>query len=145
MNVTMTWAVRSDLNVVIEIENEIFDDPWTLGFLHRTLRARNTITYVLKKDEVILGYLIYELRKKEIRIIRMAVTPSAQRVGYGQYMVDCMLERLQRQKRDKLSALVDDSNVIANDFFRKCGLTVVGVSRRYFDNGQDAYLMEISK
>ena len=73
VNVQMRWMIRRDMPEVLAIEAESFEFPWPEEDFIRCLRGRNFIGMVAEYDDRIVGFMIYELTKKRIEVLNLAV------------------------------------------------------------------------
>lgn len=139
----LRWMIRRDMEEVLEIERRCFDNPWNLDdFLH-ALRHRNVIGMVAESDNVIRGFMIYSLQKHSITLANIAVPPELHRCGIGRILVDKLVGKLTKQRRNRINAFVRDKNLSAQQFFRSIGFRAIGIERDCFEdmegNPEDAY------
>ena len=135
------WLIRRDLPEVLEIERENFSVPCSEDEFLAALRERTTIGLVAVLDNQVVGYVIYCLEQKELRIINFVVKKSFQRQGIGTAMINRLKDKLSKQRRTKLSILVNERWLGAQLFLRAMDFWVwekSGIN----DNGDDIYLME---
>ena len=137
------WLIRRDMDEVLAIEQECFEWPWTEEEFLLTLRQRNCIALVAHSDNVIWGYVVYELYSGKIRILNLAVEPRCQRSGVGRQLVQRLVDKLSLQRRRKLEAEVRETNLDAQLFFAAQGFRATGVLTEHYDDTiEDAYLMK---
>lgn len=118
------WMIRRDMPTVLQIEDQSFPDPWVeQEFIHH-LRQRDTIGMVSEINDQVVGYMIYELHKSRLQLINMAVDPAFRRKGIGRSMVAKLVSKLAWQRRNRIEAGVQETNLDAQLFFRACGLRV---------------------
>ena len=86
--------------------------------------------------EVVAGYCFYELGVTNIHIHRIAVLPSAQRLGIGTCLL-CKVLLRRHGKRREATVFVDSSDAAAICFFQSNGW---GIKKQYepFDPVYDA-------
>lgn len=141
------WMMRDDLPQVLAIENDLFEYPWSEEDFIRTLRRRNCIGMVADaggaEETLLIGFMIYELGKRRIRLLSLSVHPAYQRCGVGRALVDKLKTKLFMLRRPVILAEVCDSNLDAHLFFRAQGFRAVSVLRSFFltpdGAGVDAY------
>jgi len=139
----LRWMISRDYTRVLEIEECSFDYPWSRFQLVSCLRQRNTIGMVVEQDDVILGFMIYELHKKSIELASFAVAPEHRRSGVGSAMVDRLKKKLSFQIRSSVFLHVRETNLDAQLFFRRCEFRAISVMRDFYDDvPEDAYLMQ---
>ena len=137
------WLIRRDMHDVLIIERASFPDPWTEeDFLH-CLRQRYCIGMVAERDGLIVGYMIYTLHDKRLELLNLAVLPDCRRQGVGRAMVDKLIDKLNQQRRRRISLKVIESNLPGQLFFRAMGFRARKVVHGWYDTtDEDAYLMD---
>jgi len=140
----LRWLIRHDMPRVLAIERAAFEFPWTAQEFVRHLRQRNMIGMVAELDHRVAGYMLYELERQQIRLVNLAVDPTAQRRGFGTALVAHLLKKLSPGRRPRLVTAVRETNLPAQQFFRACGLRAIGVWRSCYADvpGEDAYVFE---
>jgi ribosomal-protein-alanine N-acetyltransferase len=135
--VHVRWMIRRDLPDVLAIDRASFAVAWTHDDFIRYLQQRENLGMVAETDDCILGFMLYELRTKEIAVDRFAVHPHCRRMGVGRKMSDRLFSRLTPRRRTRAVIDVRESNLPAQLFFRSLGWTA-GVVRGWFED-EDAY------
>jgi ribosomal-protein-alanine N-acetyltransferase len=137
------WMIRRDMPEVLRIEHVSFDFPWCEDDFLDHLRQRNCIGMVAELDEKIVGFMVYELHERELRILRFAVHPEHRRRKVGTQMGLKLIGKLSNRRRSRIVIDVRETHLEAQLFFRQLGFRAVCVCRDYFpDSGEDAYVME---
>lgn len=136
------WFIDRDMDEVMPIELASFEYPWTVEEFLRVRRIRSCIGSVFERDHIVLGYVLYDLRKSSISILNLAVDPCVQRQQIGSKMIKRLIDKLSQQRRRAIVVKVRESNVAAQLFFQHCGFRCVETIRNaYDDSGEDAYVM----
>lgn len=135
------WMIRRDMPEVLEIEGESAWTLWSEEDFLRALRQRNCIGMVAEdKDNRIVGFMVYELRKHHLTLLNLAVAADFRRRGVGRQMVQKLASKLSCQRRSRLRIVVNEGNLGAQLFLRACGFAATKVMPRAFD-GDDGYVM----
>lgn len=104
-NVATRWLRRNDMNRLLTLERYgHLSCPWAEEDFIRILKKRNVWPIVLKIENALIGYAIYELQKNSIRIIRLVIGLQHRRQGYGTYLT----QRLNRHHRNLIFCDVPD-------------------------------------
>ena len=142
MTYHIRWQIRRDLPQVCEIESLCFPDhPWQEEDFIRCLRQRNCIGMVIEKDDVVIGYMIYELHKNRLHVLNFAVHPDHRRAGAGRAMIEKLQSKLSPDRRTRINLEVRETNLAAQLFFKAMGFRATSVLRDYYeDTDEDAYL-----
>lgn len=139
-DVQIRWMIRRDMPEVLAIENDSFKFPWTEEEFLDQLRQYNCIGMVAERQEQIVGFMIYELRKHKLHVLKFAVAPWVRRQGIGSKMVDKLIHKLSQQRRSVISLEVRETNLASQLFFRSQRFRADEILREHFeDSGEDAY------
>lgn len=138
------YIIRRDLPAIMAIETRSYVNPWTEDEFVTQLRQRNTIGMCVEIAnngyDVVAGYVIYELHKNRLHILNMAVEPGIRRWGVGRFMILKLSSKLAVQGRNRVEALVRETNLPAQLFFKAMGFRATNVIRNaYDDSDEDAY------
>lgn len=138
------WLIRRDMADVLEIENQSFEFAWSEEDFLVCLRERRVIGMVAEHAETneILGFMIYQLDKERLHILNLAVDPKWRRLEIGTQMIRRLIDKLSQQRRKELVAIVRETNLQAQLFFRSLGFKAVATLRRYYEETtEDGYRM----
>lgn len=134
----LRWLIRRDMDEVMEIERTSFSIPWSEEDVLCCLRQQNCIGTVLEIDRKVVGFMIYELHKDQLRILNMAVSPNCRRVGYGHQMIQRLIDKLAQQRRRSIRCEVRETNLEAQLFMRSMGFRCERVLRKHYDDTDEA-------
>lgn len=135
--------MEDDLNDVMGIEKSAYPFPWTRTIFQDCLRMGYS-GWVLERDAEIISYGILSVAVGECHILNICVRPDLQGLGYGEMMLEHMLEVAQRHNADMAFLEVRPSNDPAMRLYKKNGFDEVGMRRNYYPdrNGrEDAVIM----
>jgi len=135
------WLIRRDMDDVLSIENRCFQYPWTESEFIVALRQRSCIGVVCETGWHVHGFMLYELHKRELKLLNIAVDPDDHRCGFGRMMIQRLIDKLKQQRRDTITAEVRETNTAAQLVLQACGFQAVSVLRGHYDETpEDAYL-----
>ena len=142
-NVGIRWLIRRDMGEVLQIERTSFEFPWTEDEFLCCLRQRNCIGVVAEIGcQQIIGFMLYELQCRTLRILKIAVDAEYRRRGVGSRMVEPLVDKLSHERRSEIEVGVRETNLPAQLFFAEFGFRAVAVQRSHYDDtGEDAYHM----
>ncbi len=116
-------------------------------------RLFKDISYVaLKKSEnIVIGYILNKLDEglsffqnrfvKKGHIFSVAVLPEYRRYGVGWGLVALGLHSMLAKNIEEVYLEVRRSNYPAIELYKKFGMNVVGVVDKYYEDGEDAFVM----
>jgi [ribosomal protein S18]-alanine N-acetyltransferase len=141
--VHIRWMIRRDMPQVMRTERASFEYSWTEDDFLRCLRQRNCIGMVAEEDDMVAGFMIYELHKTRLNVLNFAVHPAVRRMGIGGLLIAKLEYKLVSHHRQKITLAVRERNLAAQMFFRSHGFQATKLLRNYYeDSGEDAYHME---
>lgn len=137
------WMIRRDMDEVLKIENECFEQPWSAAEFAAELSQRNVIAKVAEVCELVAGFAIYEMFRDRIELLNFAVRADLWRRGIGTALVENLKDRLSPAKRRKIVTHVRDSNLSAQLFCRANGFRCTRMEPNFYqDSAEDAYRFE---
>ena len=121
IRVYIRWMIRRDMPEVLRIEQTSYKYPWNEKDFLACLRHRNCIGLVAEQGEKVVGFMIYELHKKMIHVLNLAVHSESYRRGIGTQMAEKLVSKLSSHKRTRIVMEVSDTNGSAKKFLEKVG------------------------
>jgi len=135
--------VSEDIETVTELELLCFEDAWTeKHFRHEVENSRVSVPIVAEIRGEIVGYMVSWFVEDEIHIANIAVSPLHRKRRIGEYLLHTILEAGKKQGSVFVYLEVRVSNVAAIQLYKKFGFVASGIRARYYQNGEDALLME---
>lgn len=133
LDVQIRWMIRRDMLSVLEIEQGSFDRPMIEADIIKLLRQSNTIGMVAEHNENVVGFVIYSLFKYSIAVERFAVHPKTRLRGVGSQIIDKIAAKLHHQRRNRMTMLVDETNLGGLHFLKKLGFVAERLVRKPFE------------
>ena len=131
-----------DLDQVMEIENSCFADPWPRKhFMDEIKNTELCKLFVEKENDEIISVGSMWLMFENCDIVNLAVKPSFQKMGYGQKMLDHLINEAKENGCEFVHLEVRYNNEPAINLYRKNGFTNVRTRKSYYSNGDDAFDM----
>lgn len=169
MTLTLRYMHPDDVTAVVEIDAQSFPDPWPLrsymfeinesrishmcslilsdaeipapepGLIDRLLRRQPTPT----QGDMLAAYGGLWCIAEEAHISTIATHPRLRGRGYGEIALAGMLMRAVALHAEYVVLEVRVSNRIAQNLYQKYGFVMVDVTRKYYRDGEDAFLMRV--
>lgn len=96
--------------------------------------------FVAKRQDEVIGYLgLFECGDDQ-NIIGIAVKKSFQKNGVGSKLIENAVKFATKNEKKSLSLEVDEKNILAIAFYKKCNFVVTNVRKNYYKDS-DAYIM----
>jgi [ribosomal protein S18]-alanine N-acetyltransferase len=134
---------EEDLEAVLEIESASFSRPWTRRhFLDEMESPCGYPTVAVMPDGTVAGYLCLQQVLDEAEILDVAVSGRLRGRGVGRNLVESALAASRGRGVALVSLEVRVGNKEAIALYERLGFREIGRRKRYYDNGEDAILME---
>jgi ribosomal-protein-alanine N-acetyltransferase len=134
----------ADLDQVLAIEESSFPRPWTREHFRHELDAPHAIPLVtIADDGTVAGYLCATLLLDEAEILDVAVRSDLRGRGVGRLLLDHAVELCRINRVNYIHLEVRRSNQAAIVLYERFGFLRTGERRRYYENGEDAILMQL--
>lgn len=133
------WLIRRDMPEVLKTELYNAAKPWSEEDFLTALRNRNCIGMVAEIELDVAGFMIYELHKDRLHLLRFCVHPDWRGEGIGSAMIGRLAEKLSTQRRHEIVAEVGERNLGGQLFLQKCGFRCIKVIR---DPDEASYVMQ---
>jgi [ribosomal protein S18]-alanine N-acetyltransferase len=131
------WMIRRDMSEVLAIENTSFDNPWTEEEFIAALRQRNCIGKVVEWEEEVVGFMLYELYKRSLRPISLAVRADFRLLGFGEALVMSLHGKLSIARRRRIRTVIHETNLQGAQFFSACGFDAQCMVPQPFEGTDD--------
>jgi ribosomal-protein-alanine N-acetyltransferase len=142
-DITICLMTEKDLDEVLAIENASFPLPWNRDHFLDELKTECAFPLVaLTPETKLAGYICPRLLLDEGHILDIAVHSDFRGRGVGRLLVERVLTDCREGGADFVSLEVRPSNTIAIALYRQMGFVETGKRKKYYENGEDALLME---
>jgi ribosomal-protein-alanine N-acetyltransferase len=89
----------------------------------------------------VVGYIV-AWGTEEVHLANLAVAPEQRGQGIAGHLLDELLDFARAQQAESVYLEVRLSNTIAREFYARRGFVPVYMRRGYYENGEDAVVME---
>jgi ribosomal-protein-alanine N-acetyltransferase len=135
----------SDLPQVSDIERRSYEYPWSQPVFRDCLLAGYTAV-VLEHGDAIAGYSILSVAAGEAHILNLCVDKEFRKLGYGDRLLEEILERAKGAGVKQVFLEVRPSNVEALSLYRKKGFRQIAERPAYYqahDGREDAAVLSL--
>ena len=135
---------RIDLEDAYKIELETNPSPWSKDNFFSSFEVGHK-SLVCKYNDVIIGFLIFSLIKKDSHLLNIAVQKKWQKNGAGKILMDVFIKQSKAMGAKKAFLEVRSKNKIAINFYIKFNFLKEAVRTNYYTGSDkdDAVLMSL--
>ena len=140
MNVDFRRMEITDVDIVDEIEKDLFDDYWSKSiFVSEINNKKYSFPYVLTSDGEIVGYSVCWYYLNELHIGNIAIRKEFQGRGFGKLLMKKIFSIFPDYTKAYLDVKV--SNNPAIKLYLMFGFSILSTRKAYYSNGEDALVM----
>ncbi|MCE2416400.1 ribosomal protein S18-alanine N-acetyltransferase [Candidatus Poribacteria bacterium] len=141
-NLTFEPMRLCDLQEIIKIENECFEDPWSETYYALSLKRPRSSEhfYAARHENSIVGYIVFSILHEEAHILNLAVPVAYRRQGIAKYLLTSALKMIQAHDGREVFLEVAVSNLPAQYLYRQFGFRICGTRKNYYGRSKDAYV-----
>ena len=135
---------REHIDGMVEIEEQCFNSGYGRKTFEKELENKIAKYFVALDNDKVVGYAGFWNACGVADIIDVATHTEWRRKGIGQGLVKRLIDQCQNDGVCELNLEVRVSNTAAIGLYEKMGFSMVGMRKNYYENKEDAYLMQIS-
>ena len=132
-----------DIRAVLEVESLCFPTPWPRNAFQNELTDNRLAHYFVGRcgDEIVAYGGLWVILE-DAHITTIAVHPRHQRNHFGERLLVALLEESIARGACWVTLEVRESNLAAQNLYKKYGFTIVNTRRGYYsDNDENALVM----
>jgi ribosomal-protein-alanine N-acetyltransferase len=145
MKLVLRKMTTDDIHAVIDLDQRSFSLPWPeRSFRFEVTENPASRCWVAELDGKVVGMIVVWLLVDEAHVATLATHPDYRRQGIGKRLLAHALRQMLAEGARSSFLEVRESNVAAQEMYRKFGYVASGRRRRYYkDNDEDAILMNL--
>ena len=135
--------IHEDVAQVADIERRSYEFPWSHGVFRDCLLAGYHCV-VIERESSVAGYSILSVAAGEAHILNLCIDPRFRQLGYGERLLDEILERAEKAEVSEVFLEVRPSNRKAIALYNKKGFRQVASRASYYqatDGREDAAVL----
>jgi ribosomal-protein-alanine N-acetyltransferase len=146
MSVEIRRMTLEDIPSVVALDALSFSLPWPeKSFRFELTENPASRCWVAEQDGRIVGMLVAWLLVEEAHIATIATHPDHRRQGIARKLLEYALRYMSKEGAVTSFLEVRESNIAAQELYRKFGYETVGRRKRYYkDTDEDAILMTLN-
>lgn len=133
---------HSDLDKILEIENESFIKPFKKeNFLYELDENPFSRFYKLVIDNEIIGFLLLYVTFDSSSIVQIAIQKDKRNQGFAEFLLQNVEKLLIKEEVNFITLEVRVSNIPARKLYKKLGYEEINIKKGYYEDGEDAIYM----
>ena len=144
MTIQILELLNKDIDAILPLENELYHKPWQKKDYEYELND-NPFAYYLKlidKDSnEIMGFIGFWIKFEQAEITKVSIAKKYQGYKLSKLLMADAENRIRIAECENITLEVRVSNIVAINLYKSCGFNIVATRKKYYENGEDAYLM----
>jgi [ribosomal protein S18]-alanine N-acetyltransferase len=133
-----------DIDQIMEIEKRSFVTPWSRRMFEETVFSPTSKGLVVKRENGIIGYIIFYVADVEAHIMNLAVNPTERKQGRADQLLTHALMFFKERNISECYLEVREHNGDAQRLYRRFGFETIGRRKGYYaETGEDALVMQL--
>lgn len=120
-----------------------FDNFWSYNILKQELENGKSKYFVAKQENEIVGFAGILLIIDQINIMNIVVKKDKRNFGIGSLLLEEIIRYSKIHNATSITLEVNEKNIPAIKLYKKYGFKQVGLRRKYYNNEDNAILMDL--
>ena len=144
MTIQILEVKNEDINDILIIENELYHKPWKAKDYLYELNDNPFAFYlkmIIKETSEVIGFIGFWIKFEQAEITKVSITKKYQGHKLSKLLMQDAEKRIVLAGCNNITLEVRVSNERAINLYKSCGFRIVATRKKYYENGEDAYLM----
>ena len=133
---------KSDIAQIAEIEKQCFSDPWSEQAFESSMNTPFFYGFLFEEGGQVCAYACEMVIFEDAEILNIAVAPSFRRRGLGKELMLALENYAKNKGAERLLLEVREGNLAARGLYEKQGFLAFGVRKNYYEDGENAIVMQ---
>ena len=144
MTLQILELLNEDIDAILPLENELYHRPWQKKDYEYELNDNpfaNYLKLIDKDSNEIMGFIGFWIKFEQAEITKVSIAKKYQGYKLSKLLMADAENRIRIAECENITLEVRVSNVVAINLYKSCGFNIVATRKKYYENGEDAYLM----
>lgn len=139
----MRLAKSKDVVTLARLDKQCNPSAWSEAQFLATIHDPHNVIYILEKDDIAIGFIVWQHILDEIELHLIAIMPAWRRQGNALLLLNSMFMYAKQYNVKRIFLEVRAHNVGAQALYKYCEFVEIARRKAYYtDNNEDAILME---
>ena len=120
-----------------------FDNFWSYNILKQELENGKSKYFVAKQENEIVGFAGILLIIDQVNIMNIVVKKDKRNFGIGSLLLEEIIRYSKIHNATSITLEVNEKNIPGIKLYKKYGFKQVGLRRKYYNNEDNAILMDL--
>ena len=139
--ITIKEIKQNDFDLCFELDSKTIS-LWSKEQWNNEFKKEGVRVFGLSLSKILIGICLFQVVIDEAQVNYFAVDYKFQRKGYGSILMSYLIKECKRLEINKLLLEVSETNFAAEGFYKKFDFLTVGIRKKYYKDGSNAFLKE---
>ena len=141
--IQITNMTMDDIELLSDKLNSDFDDFWNINNLKQDFSNPNSLYFVAKLDDEIVGFAGFLKICDEANIMNIVTKKDKRNLGIGTKLLEALITSAKSQNCKSITLEVNEKNYQAIHLYEKFNFKRIGLRKKYYNNTDNAIIMSI--
>lgn len=144
MTIQILELLNEDIDNILPLENVLYHKPWLKKDYEYELNENPFAHYLKMIDgdsKEIIGYIGFWVKFEQAEITKVSISKKYQGFKLSKLLMADAEKRMVLAGCESSTLEVRVSNEVAINLYKSFGYEILSVRKKYYENGEDAYLM----
>ncbi len=132
---------QSSVASLVELIEKYFSDGWTESMLISAFKRDDFYAYGFFENQLLTGFITYTVGEDFADLEDVLIVPDYRKRGQAKQLLGFMLNDLSDKGVNKILLEVRKSNAPAINLYEAFGFKVISKRKKYYQDGEDAFVM----
>ena len=143
-NIEISKFTLKDFNNIKDIIISDFDDFWNTNTFIEELKDKNSYYIIAKIKNEIVGFAGVKIIFDEADIMNIVTRKNMRKLGIGFYLLKNLINISKEKGVKKFTLEVNEKNIAAIHLYEKLGFKKIAVRNQYYNNIDNAIIMQLT-
>lgn len=135
-------VVKTDRNRILEIDADCFIPKLTEKQINDSFESMDEVWKGLEIDGKIVGFSCYQVRKFDIKLVRLGIDSKFRNRGYASFLLKDVYRKLNCEK-NKITCWVSENSDVAIKWLKQMGFTATAIKWGESADDSDAFAFRL--
>ena len=133
---------KADVAQILTVEKASFQDPWTENMFLDSFDSNFFFGFVCEEAGEMLGYICGDAIYEDAQLMSVATAPAHRKKGVARELIAAFEKECKKRGAQGCFLEVRVSNIPASTLYQSVGYAPIGLRKRYYQDGEDAIVMQ---
>lgn len=119
-----------------------FSNDWNINIFSDEINSTNSKYYVFKEKDIVIGFAGFKQILDSVEIMNIVINRNFRNKGYGTIIFKELIKIIKNYNFKKAFLEVNENNLPAIKIYKQSGFNEISIRKNYYNNSENAIIME---